>query len=447
MEGVVVRGGPFRVGVAVSTPAEASWADRIFSLTERFAPRMRVLIVLSQRPELTGSGITLDALVRHAAAAGHDPWVLCGVPVGEPVPSVGGLPSARVRTVRFGEGGDLPFAIPGMSDVMPYRSRVWSEMTEEELRAYRNVWREHLVAALEQVDPDIVHTNHLWLVSALLPELLGGRPSVAHCHATGLRQMELCPTLRGEVVEGLRGHRAFAVLHEDHAKRVAEVLRVPASRVHVVGAGYREDLFHQRGAASPDQRQRNLLYVGKFSAAKGLPWLLDACEVVWRESPDLVLHVVGDGSGEEAEVLRGRMGSMAPRVVLHGRLDQPALASLMRRCASLVLPSFYEGLPLVLAEARACGCNLVSTALTGVVQHFQPCFGEALRLVEMPALIGPDRPDPRDLGAFTRNLASAITDSLSGTAAPATAAGMAALNWGAVFERVQAVWETVTTAD
>mgnify|MGYP000532501899 CR=1 FL=1 len=43
--------------------------------------------------------------------------------------------------------------------------------------------------------------------------------------------------------------------------------------------------------------------------------------------------------------------------------DQPALAELMRRCAVLVLPSFYEGVPLVLAEARACGCRLVATDL------------------------------------------------------------------------------------
>ena len=54
------------------------------------------------------------------------------------------------------------------------------------------------------------------------------------------------------------------------------------------------------------------------------------------------------------------MLSMAPAVTLHGQLNQPQLAVLMRRCGVCVLPSFYEGLPLVLIEAAACGCRIVA---------------------------------------------------------------------------------------
>ncbi|MBD3220452.1 glycosyltransferase [bacterium] len=406
---------------------------------------MRVLFVLSQRPELTGSGITLDALVRLAAAAGHEPWVLCGVPAGEPVPAVGGIPADRVLTVTFGEGGDLPFAVPGMSDVMPYRSTVWSRMTGPQLSAYRDTWRTHLQSAVDHARPDVVHCNHLWLVSAIAPSVLGGVPSIAHCHATGLRQMELCPGLRDEVVAGLRGHRAFAVLHADHARVVAATLDVAPERIHMVGAGYRDDLFHADGAATDRDRRGNLLYVGKYAAAKGLPWLLDACERRWTAGDRFTLHVAGDGSGDQAEALRTRMHALAPRVVLHGRLGQAPLADLMRRCSTLVLPSFYEGLPLVLAEARACGCRLISTRVGGVAQELAPAFGDRLRLVDLPRLDGPDRPDPRDLPRFTDALAAAISGTMAApsTAAAPTAEELAPLTWSAVFARVEAVWRSV----
>ena len=43
----------------------------------------RVLHVLSQRPSLTGSGVTLDGVVRHAAAAGSEQRVVCGVPASD----------------------------------------------------------------------------------------------------------------------------------------------------------------------------------------------------------------------------------------------------------------------------------------------------------------------------------------------------------------------------
>ena len=408
--------------------------------TSCYHAEMRVLFVLSQRPELTGSGITLDALVREAAAAGHEPWVLCGVPAGQRVPPVGGLPADRVRAVSFGAGGDLPYPVPGMSDVMPYLSTVWSAMTAPQLALYRDTWRNRLAAAVRWSRPDLVHCNHLWLVSALAPPVLGDIPSVAHCHATGLRQMVLCPHLRDEVMAGLRGHPAFVVLHDEHARHLIGTLGVEASRVQAVGAGYNDTLFRLSRSPALDDRAGQVLYVGKYAAAKGLPWLLDACEAHWRAGDAFTLHVAGDGRGDEAEALRARMIALAPRVVLHGRLGQGDLADLMRRCAVLVLPSFYEGLPLVLAEARACGCRLVSTALPGVVRTLAPAFGDALTLVPLPRLIGPDTPEPSDLPRFTDALATALARTLAAGPDAPDAAELAPFTWRAVFARVERAW-------
>ena len=101
-----------------------------------------------------------------------------------------------------------------------------------------------------------------------------------------------------------------------------------------------------------------------------------------------VADVAGSGAGEEADRLRTRMLAMAPTVVLHGQLSQAALAELMRTCAVFVLPSFYEGLGLVLVEALACGCRLVATALPGVQEQLAPLLGPALQKVAMPRMVG-----------------------------------------------------------
>jgi len=405
---------------------------------------MRPLLVLSQRPELTGSGITLDALAREAVAAGHEPWVLCGVPAGEAVPRVGGLPADRVLTVTFGDGGDLPFPVPGMSDVMPYPSTVWSAMTTDQLARYREVWRARLADAVSRCRPDVVHCNHLWLVSSLAAEVVGDVPAVAHCHATGLRQLARCPHLGGEILAGLRRHRRFLVPHADLGRLVAATLGVSADRIVEVGAGYREDLFHCRGAPPALARAGQVLYAGKFAAAKGVPWLLDACEAAWRHDRAFALHVAGDGAGIEAEALRARFAALAPRVVQHGRLDQASLGELMRRSSVLVLPSLYEGLPLVLVEGRACGCRLVSTALPGVVSGLAPTVGNALHLVSPPRLVSSDTPVAADLTAFTVRLGSAIDAALAaGPVAPAPGE-LASFTWTAVFRRVETVWSAVT---
>ncbi|MDO9071296.1 MAG: hypothetical protein Q7V36_07245 [Deltaproteobacteria bacterium] len=44
---------------------------------------MKILHLLSQRPEATGSGIYIQAMIREAARRGHENFLLAGVPLGE----------------------------------------------------------------------------------------------------------------------------------------------------------------------------------------------------------------------------------------------------------------------------------------------------------------------------------------------------------------------------
>jgi len=402
----------------------------------------RVLHVLSQRPSRTGSGITLDAVVRHAAEAGWKQRVVVGTPANQPHPEVGGLAAGQVLPLTF-DGGDLDFPVPGMSDVMPYRSTRFSSMSAAQLVAYRDAWRGHLGRVVEAFDPDVIHSHHLWIVSSMLKDVAPGTPVVTQCHATGFRQMELCPRIAGEVRAGCARNDRFVVLHRQHAGQLARTLDVAAERVRVVGAGYREELFHREGRvpASPPR----LVYVGKYSAAKGLPWLLDAFERLCEKLPGVELHVAGSGAGEEADRLLARMQAMAPGVVLHGMLAQPELAELLRSCAVCVLPSFYEGLPLVLVEALACGCRLVATDLEGVREQLAPSLGQALRTIDLPRLIGVDVPEPADLPAFVDRIHEALAAAIDDGEVKVGPETLAPFTWSAVYRRVESVWRDASS--
>ena len=128
---------------------------------------MKVLHLLSQRPSLTGSGITLDATVRLAAAAGWEQRVVVGVPADEPAPEIGGLVGDQILPLNFGTPR-LPFLVPGMSDVMPYPSMVFGAMTDGEIEIYRSEWRRHLKAAIDGFEPDVIHSHHIWIMSSLV---------------------------------------------------------------------------------------------------------------------------------------------------------------------------------------------------------------------------------------------------------------------------------------
>jgi len=400
---------------------------------------LRVLHLLTQRPALTGSGVTLDALTRCAAAAGVTQRAVVGVPAGASF-AVAGLDDAHVRPLLF-ETAALPFPVPGMSDVMPYRSTVFSSMTDTDLELYRGAWRAHLVDVLADYRPDVILASHLWLVGALLKDVVSDIPVISHCHATGLRQMQLCPHLAEEVRGGCRRNDAIAVLHSGHAEWVRRELDLPKERIHHVGAGYREDIFSTRGSTD---RTDQILFVGKYSKSKGLPQLLDVVDGVARARPGLVLHIAGSGAGDEADALRARMATMAPRVVMHGALGQADLADLMNRCTVCVLPSFYEGVPLILAEALACGCRLVATDLPGVVDQLATPFAAAMDLIETPRLVGADVPDPDDLPVFTARLADTLARVLDrpplGDPQRVLPGALDDFTWTAVYRRVAAVW-------
>ena len=146
----------------------------------------------------------------------------------------------------------------------------------------------------------------------------------------------------------------------------------------------------------------------------------------------------GAGSGAEADAWRARMASLSERVTWHGRLDQEDLAELLRRCVAFVLPSYFEGLPLVLVEAAACGCRVVSSALPGVVDALAEGLGDALQLVPLPPMTGIDTPDSGAKVAYAERLGEALDRALE--AGPAEEVDLEVFTWRAVFRRVQALW-------
>jgi glycosyltransferase involved in cell wall biosynthesis len=400
----------------------------------------RILHLLSQRPGYTGSGVTLQSLVRQAEAGGWDQHAVVGTPASDPCPEVGGLSPERIHPVLF-EKFPLTFAVPGMSDVMPYPSSRFSRLRPEQLRNYRQAFRGRILQLVRDFQPHVIHSHHVWLMSSQVKEVAPRVPLVIQCHATGLRQIQLCPPLLREVRAGCSRADAFVVLNRTGALQLMRAIGVPEQKIHVIPAGYREEFFHpHERAVSPGPE---LVYVGKFAAAKGLPSLLDAVEALAPSVPGLRLHVAGQGGGQEALDLAARMEAM-PQVLVHGQLSQVRLGELMRRSALCVLPSFYEGIPMVLIEALACGCRVVSTDLPGVREEIHPLAPEAVDLVPLPRLVGPDQPRPEDLPAFVERLTEALRGALTKPMpSPPNLLDHTAL---AAYLRMQEVWMAVSAS-
>lgn len=401
---------------------------------------MKILHLLSQRPEATGSGIYIQAMIREAAHRGHENFLLAGAPPGEG-PQPDGLGAAAGEFVRF-QGGDLPFAVVGMSDIMPYPSTRFSDLSPLDVELYERCFADKLQEVVARIHPQLIHSHHLWLLTAMARRLFPHLPLVATCHGSDLRQFHFCPHLRPRVLAGCRELDGIMALSGAQKHDIIRLYDIPGDRIEVVGAGYNEALFGPRPKPAPDPVR--LVYAGKLSRAKGVPWLLRALEglrrLPWR------LDLIGGGTGRERDEILELAAALEDRVQVWGPRSQAELARLMGQAHLLVLPSFFEGLPLVVLEALASGCRVVTTALPGVVEVLGGCDTEAILMVSPPRLLGQDTPHPEDEAGFIRDLAGALErQMLAARERPevdrqAVAELLDYYSWSQVFARVEQVY-------
>jgi glycosyltransferase involved in cell wall biosynthesis len=407
---------------------------------------MKILHLISQHPESTGSGFYLQNLIRQAAAAGHQNFLIAGM-TGERIPRIPGIDPDHCSFVRFGEG-ELNFAVPGMSNVMPYPSSRFDALTSEQLAVYEKVFAEAIRHAVHDFSPDILHSHHLWLVSALARRVLPDIPMVTSCHSTDLRQFVMCPHFRQRVLPGCLKIDRVLALSRDQRDKIKEIFAIDDHRIDIVGGGYDKELFVP--GIKPQPPPIHLLYAGKLSLAKGVDWLLRT--FIGLEDPRLHLHLAGSGSGREAELCLQLAEQAGDRVTIHGRINQQELAQLMGLCHIFILPSFYEGLPLVLLEALAAGCRIIATDLPGCQELLAKAGPDLVHFVNLPTLPTIDRPDPKDWQILQIRLAAAITEMAERvliTPCPEPreiSAITSPFGWQAVFARIFASYETVTAA-
>jgi len=403
--------------------------------------KLKILHLLSQRPDSTGSGFYIQAMLREAKAKNHDNYLIAGIQ-SDQAPVLKCISKQNCSYVRFG-GDDISYRIVGMSDVMPYQSKRFCDLTKDDLFEYENCFEKKIKNVVKRFKPDIIHTNHLWILSSLARRIFPDLPIVTTCHGSDLRQFQKCSHLQKKVLTGCSKLDAVMALHEAQKKEIERLYNFPSDRIYVVGAGYNELLFSQ--SLKPEPRPIQLVYAGKLSRAKGVPWLLRSLSNI--DYPSWQLHLVGGGSGEEKKECLNLAQNLGGRVQTYGAIPQQQLAKIMKQSHIFILPSFYEGLPLVVLEAFASGCRVIATDLPGIIEIFRNIKNtNYIRLVKTPRLHSIDSPLPEDEKVFEKNLENALKEQMS-AAINQPMIDLSPLNeeiaffsWKSVFERVEKVY-------
>lgn len=319
---------------------------------------MKVGLLTTGFPRFEGdhSGTFLLTLARALVAQGHTVRVLAPEPAGRrPLPRWPGielrwLPYARPRSVQrtfYGSGA------PDNLRAEPVR---WAGAASFSAALY-------LAARRELTDCDALLSSWAFPSGWVASELANGRPHLCICHATDIRWLSKVP-----------GGRALA-------RRIAD----GASSIWFLSEALRDSFFETAGlergkvpshtgpmpieAPLPLRESRSelrrrlgiegftLLFLGRLVPVKGLDELLLAAAAL-REPVQLRVA----GHGPERERLEALAKELEIDAVFEGWVAGEYKEALLQACDALVVPSRPEdGLPTVLAEARARALPIVAT--------------------------------------------------------------------------------------
>lgn len=375
---------------------------------------MRILSITAQKPNSTGSGVYLTELVKEYALLGHEQAVVAGVYREDEVELPDGV---DFYPVYFCEEG-LPYPIVGMSDEMPYISTKYCEMSPEMVEQFRSSFMSVIERTVEELQPDLILCHHLYLLTALVRGHFPGRKVYGFCHNTDLRQMQKTDLEREFIRREIGKLDHIFVPQRAQEEGVLTLYPVDKEKITRVGMGYNNQIFHLAEESCDKEGVTSLVFAGKIAEKKGVKSLLRAMALLGDEKElDMnrvqLLLAGSTGNEEEYQMIEGLAGRCPCKVKFLGRLSQSELARVYQQSDIFVLPSFFEGIPLTVIEALACGDRVVMTDLPGIKEWIASVSSDAdVRYVTLPRMRNADEPLEEDLPEFERMLADALKASV-----------------------------------
>lgn len=116
----------------------------------------------------------------------------------------------------------------------------------------------------------------------------------------------------------------------------------------------------------------HLVAIGRLAGQKGLGLLVEALALAAPRHPGLTLTLVGDGPLRPALESRIAALGIGSRVTLTGWQDEAGVRAALAASQALILPSFAEGLPVVIMEAMAAARPVIATAIAGIPELVLP---------------------------------------------------------------------------
>jgi glycosyltransferase involved in cell wall biosynthesis len=218
---------------------------------------------------------------------------------------------------------------------------------------------DHLHAHFANVGSDVA------LLAATLGQLTGRGPRTWSFTMHG--PAELAAVEHFRLAEKVRAAGFVACISDYCASQLmALVDETHWDKLAVIHCGIDPDAYVRPDAPASAGAPVRVLCVGRLAPVKAHVLLIEAIAALRAGGRDVRLTLIGDGPRRAAiQDAVARVG-LEPYVELTGALGQDAVRAHLHAADIFCLPSFAEGVPVVLMEAMASSVPVIATAITGV---------------------------------------------------------------------------------
>jgi len=352
---------------------------------------MKVLLINHFPLDGSGSGTYTRNIAVHLQKKGHEVCVIFPENTKDfaKIPNVKTIPVYFKHTEKI--EGMLPFNFPCFT-THPRSTMTFYDLDDTGLEMYLSAFEKAITGAIREHRPDIIHGQHIWLLSWLA--IKTGIPYVVTAHGTDLMGYKKGERFRKYADETALGAKHIITISNDNNELVKELFPAAADKTVFMKNGYDTERFYPEPITKEqiekkyniELKNKLVLFVGKLAHFKGVDILIEAVRLYEKDYPnDITTLIAGDGELAAALKKQATDGNLHNLHFL-GHLDSTQLRGLYSTADVSVVPSRREPFGLVAIEALACGCPVIATNQGGLTDIINDGVGSLVEVEDAAGL-------------------------------------------------------------
>ena len=330
---------------------------------------MRILLINHFPLQGSGSGVYVANIARSLQKKGHKTCIISP----ENTSNFSNIKDIKLHPVFFKHEEEIEgqqyFNFPCF-DPHPRSSLLFCDMTEEQIEDYKNAFKQAIKQEIEEFKPDIIHAQHIWIISSLASEF--NIPIVITSHGSDVMGYEWWERFHQYAHNATSRCKKIIAISKHNANVLKNIFKEDKKKIVTILNGYDAQKFYRKkynknkvlnNLGINKKYKKIVCFSGRLAQNKGIDILLRAAKIYEKEN---ILTIIA-GYGDEYNNLNSLKEEIGLKnVVFVGHKDANALREIYNISDVCAVPSRQEAFGLVALESIACGTPVVASNQGGI---------------------------------------------------------------------------------